>query len=142
MEIHERPHDVYSRKGDDLHCRVTVPMTAAALGTRLTIKTLDSEETVDVKAGHPARLARCGCAPGACRTCAAPAGATSTCTSTCGPRPSSTPTQEQMLRDFAKTRGEEVAELTQAGRLLLPDARRLQRPRLSPARSGRTGRAG
>ncbi|HEU4423192.1 MAG TPA: DnaJ domain-containing protein, partial [Pilimelia sp.] len=29
VEIHERPHDVYSRKGDDLHCRVTVPMTAA-----------------------------------------------------------------------------------------------------------------
>ena len=60
VEIHERPHDVFSRKGDDLHCRVTVPMTAAALGTRLTIKTLDSEETVDVKAGHPARRARCG----------------------------------------------------------------------------------
>ena len=38
VEIHERPHDVYSRKGDDLHCRVTLPMTAAALGTRLTIK--------------------------------------------------------------------------------------------------------
>src|SRR5204862_233807 len=36
VEIHERQHDVYSRKGDDLHCRVTVPMTAAALGTRLT----------------------------------------------------------------------------------------------------------
>ena len=54
VEIHERPHDVYSRKGDDLHCRVTVPMTAAALGTRLTIKTLDSEETVEVKPGHPA----------------------------------------------------------------------------------------
>ena len=51
VEIHERPHDVFSRKGDDLHCRVTVPMTAAALGTRLTIKTLDSEETIEVKPG-------------------------------------------------------------------------------------------
>src|SRR5436190_12393120 len=49
VEIHERPHDVYSRKGDDLHCRVTLPMTAAALGTRLTIKTLDSEEAIEVK---------------------------------------------------------------------------------------------
>ena len=28
VEIHERPHDIFSRKGDDLHCRVTVPMTA------------------------------------------------------------------------------------------------------------------
>ena len=51
VEIHERPHDVYSRKGDDLHCRVTLPMTAAALGTRLTIKTLDSEENIEVKPG-------------------------------------------------------------------------------------------
>src|SRR5690606_6307163 len=51
VEIHERPHDIFSRKGDDLHCRVTVPMTAAALGTRITIKTLDSEETVGVKPG-------------------------------------------------------------------------------------------
>src|SRR4029453_15835487 len=48
-EIHERPHDVYSRKGDDLPCRVPLPMTAAALGTRLTIKTLDSEEGIEVK---------------------------------------------------------------------------------------------
>src|SRR6202000_1546515 len=51
VKIHERPHDVYSRKGDDLHCRVTVPMAAAALGTRLTIKTLDSEEDGDVTQG-------------------------------------------------------------------------------------------
>ena len=48
VEIHERPHDIFSRKGDDLHCRVTVPMTAAALGTRLTIKTLDGEEVAEL----------------------------------------------------------------------------------------------
>ena len=54
VEIHENPHDVFSRKGDDLHCRVTVPMAAAALGTRLTIKTLDSDEVVDVRRGHAA----------------------------------------------------------------------------------------
>src|SRR5262245_3486883 len=51
VEIHERPDDVYSRKGDDLHCRVTVPMTAAALGTRITIKTLDPAETLHVRPG-------------------------------------------------------------------------------------------
>src|SRR4029079_8385154 len=51
LEIAERPQDVFSRKGDALHCRVTVPMTAAALGTRLTIKTLDGEEAVEVRAG-------------------------------------------------------------------------------------------
>jgi molecular chaperone DnaJ len=51
VEIHERPHDVFSRKGDDLHCRVVLPMTAAALGTRMTIKTLDGEESVEVRPG-------------------------------------------------------------------------------------------
>jgi molecular chaperone DnaJ len=51
VEIHERPHDVFSRSGNDLHCRVSVPMTGAALGTRLTLATLDGEEEVEVKAG-------------------------------------------------------------------------------------------
>jgi molecular chaperone DnaJ len=49
--IHERPHDVFTRSGDDLHCRVSVPMTAAALGTRMTLKTLDGEEDIEVKPG-------------------------------------------------------------------------------------------
>ncbi len=51
VEIHERPHPVFTRDGDDLHCEVTVPMTAAALGTVVTLKTLDSEESVDLRAG-------------------------------------------------------------------------------------------
>ena len=115
VEIHERPHDVYSRKGDDLHCRVTLPMTAAALGTRLTIKTLDSEEAVEVKAGtqpgvdaaHP----RQGRAAPARRRPRRPLRAPRRAHA----RPSSTADQERMLRDFAKTRGEEVAELTKQG---------------------------
>ncbi|MEV0650872.1 molecular chaperone DnaJ [Phytomonospora sp. NPDC050363] len=51
VEIHERPHDVFTRKGDDLHCKLKVPMTAAALGTSITLKTLDGEEVVDVNPG-------------------------------------------------------------------------------------------
>ncbi len=93
VEIHERPHDVFSRKGDDLHCRVTVPMTAAALGTRITIKTLDSRGDRRRASPAPSRARRCASAARACRTCAAPAGATCTCTSTCGRRPSSPPTR-------------------------------------------------
>ncbi|MGW2944413.1 RICIN domain-containing protein, partial [Streptomyces sp. NPDC001226] len=30
VEIHELPHSVFQRRGDDLHCTVTIPMTAAA----------------------------------------------------------------------------------------------------------------
>ena len=39
VEIVERPHPVFTRRGDDLHCTVEVPMTAAALGTTLELQT-------------------------------------------------------------------------------------------------------
>ena len=51
VEIDERPHDVFTRDGEDLHCRVTLPMTAAALGTTLSLTTLDGEEDVDIRPG-------------------------------------------------------------------------------------------
>jgi molecular chaperone DnaJ len=51
VEIAERPHDVFTRDGEDLHCRVTLPMTAAALGTTLTLETLDGQEEVDIRPG-------------------------------------------------------------------------------------------
>jgi molecular chaperone DnaJ len=51
VEIHERPHPVFTRDGEDLHCRVTLPMTAAALGTTLKLKTLDGEEDLDIRPG-------------------------------------------------------------------------------------------
>lgn len=51
VEVHERPHDVFTREGDDLHCRVTLPMTAAALGTTVSLMTLDGEDDIDIKPG-------------------------------------------------------------------------------------------
>src|SRR5690348_5920560 len=51
VEIHERPHPVFTRDGEDLHCRVTLPMTSAALGTTLSLKTLDGEEDLDIRPG-------------------------------------------------------------------------------------------
>jgi molecular chaperone DnaJ len=51
VEIHERPHPVFEREGDDLHCRLTVPMTAAALGTQVNLATLDGDEVLEVRAG-------------------------------------------------------------------------------------------
>src|SRR3954454_19962340 len=38
VEFHGRPHEVFTRDGEDLHCRVTLPMTASALGTTLPLK--------------------------------------------------------------------------------------------------------
>ena len=51
VEVVEREHPVFHREGDDLHCEVTLPMTAAALGTSVPLTTLDGEETLDIKAG-------------------------------------------------------------------------------------------
>ncbi len=51
VEVIERPHPVFTREGDDLHCRITLPMTAAALGTALPLATLDGEEQLDVHPG-------------------------------------------------------------------------------------------
>ncbi|GAB3481219.1 molecular chaperone DnaJ [Nocardiopsis coralliicola] len=51
LEIVERAHPLFERRGDDLHCTVTVPMTAAALGASFAIETLDGEEEIDLRPG-------------------------------------------------------------------------------------------
>ena len=43
VEIHVAKHPTFERNGNDLHCTVTVPMTAAALGTTLTLPTLEAD---------------------------------------------------------------------------------------------------
>lgn len=51
LEIVERPHPVFERRGDNLHCTVQLPMTAAALGTSLELETLDGPEEIDIRPG-------------------------------------------------------------------------------------------
>lgn len=43
LEVNVARHDVFQRKGDQLFCQITLPMTAAALGTHLDLPTLESE---------------------------------------------------------------------------------------------------
>jgi molecular chaperone DnaJ len=43
VEIHVARHPIFSRQGTDLHTTVAVPMTAAALGTVLTLPTLEAD---------------------------------------------------------------------------------------------------
>jgi molecular chaperone DnaJ len=91
-----------------------VPMTAAALGTRLTIKTLDSEEQLEVKAGtQPGSTLRI-------RGKGVPHLRGSGRGDLYVHLDVRTPTkldasQEHMLREFARLRGEEVAELSKQG---------------------------
>ncbi|MFM9035429.1 MAG: molecular chaperone DnaJ [Mycobacterium sp.] len=52
VEVHERPHDVFIRDGDDLHCTVAVPMVDAALGTAVTVEgIIDGPIEIVVAAG-------------------------------------------------------------------------------------------
>jgi molecular chaperone DnaJ len=51
LEIVQRPHPIFERTGDDLHCTLTIPMTAAALGAALQIQTLDGPATIDIRPG-------------------------------------------------------------------------------------------
>ncbi|TIC84853.1 molecular chaperone DnaJ [Nocardioides sp. GY 10113] len=43
VEIHVAQHPTFTRHGNDLHCTVSLPMTAAALGSTLTLPTLEAD---------------------------------------------------------------------------------------------------
>jgi molecular chaperone DnaJ len=51
IEIVEEPHSIFQRRGDDLHCTVTMPMTAASLGTKIPLETLDGSVDLDIRPG-------------------------------------------------------------------------------------------
>ncbi len=51
LEIVQRPHPIFERQGNDLHCTVTIPMTAAALGAALQVQTLDGPADIDIRPG-------------------------------------------------------------------------------------------
>lgn len=60
VELHVAPHEVFKRDGDDLEMVVRIPMTAAALGTEVSVATLEADvadadpETTTVQVGVPA----------------------------------------------------------------------------------------
>jgi len=51
LEIKVRHHDTFSRNGDDLLATLEVQMTDAVLGTTSTLKTLDGEVRIEIRAG-------------------------------------------------------------------------------------------
>jgi molecular chaperone DnaJ len=52
VEVHEQPHDIFVRDGDDLHCTVEVPMVDAALGTSVVVDAiLDGPIEVTIPSG-------------------------------------------------------------------------------------------
>ncbi len=51
IEIRLKKHDIFERDGDDLHCRVPVSMTTAALGGEIEVPTLDGKAKIDISEG-------------------------------------------------------------------------------------------
>jgi len=51
VEIRLKPHDVFQRDGDDLHCEVPVSIVAAALGGEIEIGTLTDKVSISIPEG-------------------------------------------------------------------------------------------
>ncbi|TCJ28063.1 molecular chaperone DnaJ [Nocardioides jejuensis] len=117
VEIHVAPHAVFRRNGTDLHATVSVPMTAAALGTVLTLPTLESDLGTEGEQSFDLDIAP-GTQSGITTTLRG-LGVPGLRTQTRGDLVVTvvveTPTkldsaQEDLLRELAKLRGEEAVE--------------------------------
>jgi molecular chaperone DnaJ len=51
IEIRVKPHDIFERDGDDLHCTVPVGLTTAALGGTIEVPTLGGNAEIDLPEG-------------------------------------------------------------------------------------------
>jgi molecular chaperone DnaJ len=51
VEVSVTPHETFQRRGDDLHCSVELPMTAAALGTSIKLDTFDGSLDLEIRPG-------------------------------------------------------------------------------------------
>jgi molecular chaperone DnaJ len=51
VEIIELPHDFIIREESNLHISISIPVTSAAVGTKVVIDTLDGKQEVEIKEG-------------------------------------------------------------------------------------------
>ncbi len=51
VEIEVEEHEYLVRDGDTLHAELSIPMTAATLGRKVTVATLDGDSEIEIKAG-------------------------------------------------------------------------------------------
>ncbi|KQY54587.1 MULTISPECIES: molecular chaperone DnaJ [unclassified Nocardioides] len=120
VEIHVAPHPTFTRHGNDLHCTVTVPMTAAALGASLTLPTLEADlagDDSDVETSFALEI-RPGTQSGATQTLSARGvpglrnvGRGDLIVTVVVDTPTRLdPRQEELLRELAALRGEETPD--------------------------------
>jgi molecular chaperone DnaJ len=106
LEIVQQPHPIFERQGDDLHCTVTIPMVAAALGATLKVETLDGPADIDVRPGTQSGQAIPLYGQGSAHLNAAGRGDLLIHVTVETPMKLE-PEQENLLRELAKLRGEE-----------------------------------
>jgi molecular chaperone DnaJ len=114
VEIRELEHDIFTRDGVTLHCRVSLPMTAAALGTSLTVATLDGDEQLDIKAGTQSGSELRLRARGVPQLRGVGRGDLVVHLDVRTPTRLD-PEQERLLKELAKLRGEDAPQLSRAG---------------------------
>ena len=51
VEIHLKPHNIFQRDGEDLHCELTIPFTTAALGGDIEVPTLSGKGSINIPEG-------------------------------------------------------------------------------------------
>ena len=56
VDVSVEPHPVFTRNGEDIHCSVTIPMVAAALGTSVGIETLDPDADAGASGAQGPRM--------------------------------------------------------------------------------------
>jgi len=114
VEVVVTAHATYQRRGDDLHCSVELPMTAAALGATIKLDTFDGMIDLEIKPGtQPGDIMTL---KGKGVTHLRGTGRGDLLAHAGVQTPTRlTPEQEKMMREFAVLRGEERPE----GRLTL-----------------------
>ena len=107
LEIVQRPHAIFERQGDDLHCTVTIPMVAASLGATLQVETLDGPADIDIRPGTQSGQAIPLYAQGTAHLNSSGRGDLVIHVTVETPSKLE-PEQENLLRELAKLRGEEA----------------------------------
>ncbi len=61
VQVRLKPHPVFKRDGDDLHCEVPVSFAQATLGAEVEVPTLDGRASIKVPAGTQTfKCVKCG----------------------------------------------------------------------------------
>jgi molecular chaperone DnaJ len=107
LEIVQQPHAIFERQGDDLHCTVTLPMVAAALGASLQVETLDGPADLDIRPGTQSGQVLSLYGQGTARLNGSGRGDLMVHVTVETPTKLE-PEQEELLRQLAKLRGEEA----------------------------------